>query len=70
LGRALFERVGRQPLSTGIGRILLDYAGRIIGTVEELFATLERGQSEMPPLRIWYLLMKSRRGGLSLRHVT
>ena len=60
LGHPLFERKGRQLVLTEVGRIALDYADRIFTTGEEFLATLERGHSDSPPLRVGALSTLSR----------
>ena len=60
LGHALFDRVGRQLVLTEVGQIALDHADRIFETGEELVATLQRGSSDIPPLRVGALSTLSR----------
>ncbi|WP_227270111.1 LysR family transcriptional regulator [Roseobacter weihaiensis] len=60
LGHALFDRVGRQLVLTEVGRIVLDHADRIFGTGEELIATLQRSNADVPPLRVGALSTLSR----------
>lgn len=60
LGHALFDRVGRRLVLTEVGQIVLDHADRIFGTGEELIATLQRSNAEVPPLRVGALSTLSR----------